>query len=58
MLTGLHGFHVTLGVRAAFLFRSVAGTSSPTITFGSSRSWVSTVTYVVWLQLFIFVYWF
>jgi cytochrome c oxidase subunit 3 len=60
MLTGFHGFHVTLGVTMliVILFRCVAGTSSPTTTSASRPvSWYWHFVDVVWLLLFIFVYW-
>jgi cytochrome c oxidase subunit 3 len=60
MLTGFHGFHVTLGVTMliVILFRSVAGHFKPDHHFGfEAVSWYWHFVDVVWLLLFIFVYW-
>ena len=60
MLTGFHGFHVTLGVTmlTVILFRSVAGHFKPDHHFGfEAVSWYWHFVDVVWLLLFIFVYW-
>jgi cytochrome c oxidase subunit III len=60
MLTGFHGFHVTLGVTMliVILFRSVAGHFRPDHHFGfEAVSWYWHFVDVVWLLLFIFVYW-
>jgi cytochrome c oxidase subunit 3 len=60
MLTGFHGFHVTLGVTMliVILFRSVAGHFTPDHHFGfEAVSWYWHFVDVVWLMLFVFVYW-
>ena len=60
MLTGFHGFHVTLGVTmlTVILFRCVAGHFKPDHHFGfEAVSWYWHFVDVVWLLLFIFVYW-
>jgi cytochrome c oxidase subunit 3 len=60
MLTGFHGFHVTLGVTMliVILFRCVAGHFKPDHHFGfEAVSWYWHFVDVVWLGLFIFVYW-
>jgi len=60
MLTGFHGFHVTLGVTmlTVILFRCVAGHLTPDHHFGfEAVSWYWHFVDVVWLGLFIFVYW-
>jgi cytochrome c oxidase subunit 3 len=60
MLTGFHGFHVTLGVTMliVILFRSVAGHFTPERHFGfEAVSWYWHFVDVVWLLLFVFVYW-
>ena len=60
MLTGFHGFHVTLGVTMliVILFRCVAGHFKPDHHFGfESVSWYWHFVDVVWLMLFVFVYW-
>ena len=60
MLTGFHGFHVTLGVTMliVILFRCVAGHFRPDHHFGfEAVSWYWHFVDVVWLLLFIFVYW-
>ena len=60
MLTGFHGFHVTLGVTMliVILFRAVAGHFKPDHHFGfEAVSWYWHFVDVVWLLLFVFVYW-
>ena len=60
MLTGFHGFHVTLGVTMliVILFRCVAGHFTPDHHFGfEAVSWYWHFVDVVWLLLFVFVYW-
>ena len=60
MLTGFHGFHVTLGVTMliVILFRCVAGHFKPDHHFGfEAVSWYWHFVDVVWLMLFVFVYW-
>jgi len=60
MLTGFHGFHVTLGVTmlTVILFRCVAGHFRPDHHFGfEAVSWYWHFVDVVWLLLFVFVYW-
>ena len=60
MLTGFHGFHVTLGVTMliVMLFRSVAGHFTPDRHFAfEAVSWYWHFVDVVWLLLFVFVYW-
>ena len=60
MLTGFHGFHVTLG---AIMLRSSGSavsraTSRPTHHFAfEGVAWYWHFVDVVWLGLFIFVYW-
>jgi len=60
MLTGFHGFHVTMGtlMLIVILFRSVAGHFGPEHHFGfEGVAWYWHFVDVVWLLLFIFVYW-
>ena len=60
MLTGFHGFHVTLGVTmlTVMLFRSVAGHFTPDHHFAfEAVSWYWHFVDVVWLLLFVMVYW-
>ncbi len=60
MLTGLHGFHVTLGVvmLTVILWRSVKGDFNRDHHFGfEAVSWYWHFVDVVWLMLFVFVYW-
>jgi len=60
MLTGFHGFHVTLGVimLTAILFRCIAGHFRPDHHFAfEAVSWYWHFVDVVWLLLFVLVYW-
>ena len=60
MLTGFHGFHVTIGVimLTTMLFRSIAGHFRPDHHFAfEAVAWYWHFVDVVWLLLFIFVYW-
>ncbi|MGQ0652664.1 MAG: cytochrome c oxidase subunit 3 [Betaproteobacteria bacterium] len=60
MLTGFHGFHVTVGaiMLIVILFRCIAGHFTPTHHFGfEGVAWYWHFVDVVWLGLFIFVYW-
>ena len=60
MLTGFHGFHVTVGVimLTTMLFRSMAGHFKPQHHFAfEAVAWYWHFVDVVWLLLFIFVYW-
>ena len=60
MLTGFHGFHVTLGVimLTVILLRSMKGHFSPEHHFGfEGVAWYWHFVDVVWLGLFVFVYW-
>ena len=60
MLTGFHGFHVTMGTIMLFviLVRAMAGHFSPHNHFGfEAVAWYWHFVDVVWLGLFIFVYW-
>jgi len=60
MLTGFHGFHVTMGTIMLFviLMRSMAGHFTPENHFGfEAVAWYWHFVDVVWLGLFIFVYW-
>ena len=60
MLTGFHGFHVTVGtiMLIVILFRCVAGHFRPEHHFGfEGVAWYWHFVDVVWLGLFIFVYW-
>lgn len=60
MLTGFHGFHVTVGtiMLIVILFRSVAGHFTAEHHFGfEGVAWYWHFVDVVWLLLFIFVYW-
>jgi cytochrome c oxidase subunit 3 len=59
MLTGFHGFHVTLGaiMLTVILFRSIKGHFKPESHFGfEAVAWYWHFVDVVWLGLFIFVY--
>ncbi len=59
MLTGFHGFHVTLGaiMLTVILFRSMKGHFKPESHFGfEAVAWYWHFVDVVWLGLFIFVY--
>ena len=60
MLTGFHGFHVTVGVimLTTMLFRALAGHFKPDHHFAfEAVAWYWHFVDVVWLLLFIFVYW-
>ncbi len=60
MLTGFHGFHVTLGaiMLAVILARCLAGHFKPDQHFAfEAVAWYWHFVDVVWLGLFIFVYW-
>ena len=60
MLTGFHGFHVTMGaiMLMAILGRSMKGHFSPHNHFAfEAVAWYWHFVDVVWLGLFIFVYW-
>ncbi len=60
MLTGFHGFHVTLGaiMLTVILGRSLAGHFKPEHHFAfEAVAWYWHFVDVVWLCLFIFVYW-
>ena len=61
MLTGFHGFHVTMGaiMLMAILGRSMKGHFSAHNHFAfEAVAWYWHFVDVVWLGLFIFVYWF
>jgi cytochrome c oxidase subunit III len=60
MLTGFHGFHVTVGciMLTAILGRSIAGHFKPEHHFGfEGVAWYWHFVDVVWLLLFVLVYW-
>jgi cytochrome c oxidase subunit III len=60
MLTGFHGFHVTLGtiMLIVILVRCIAGHFTPGRHFGfEAVSWYWHFVDVVWLLLFVLVYW-
>jgi cytochrome c oxidase subunit 3 len=60
MLTGFHGFHVTIGtlMLIVILGRSIAGHFTPEHHFGfEGVAWYWHFVDVVWLMLFIMVYW-
>jgi len=60
MLTGFHGFHVTLGtiMLLVIFFRSLRGHFTPEHHFGfEGVSWYWHFVDVVWLLLFVMVYW-
>lgn len=60
MLTGFHGFHVTLGtiMLIVILFRSMKGHFKPDSHFGfEGVAWYWHFVDVVWLLLFVLVYW-
>ncbi|MGE4056648.1 MAG: cytochrome c oxidase subunit 3 [Vicinamibacterales bacterium] len=60
MLTGFHGFHVTVGtiMLIVILFRCLAGHFKPEHHFGfEAVSWYWHFVDVVWLMLFVLVYW-
>ncbi len=60
MLTGFHGFHVTLGATmlTVILFRCINGHFTKENHFGfEAVAWYWHFVDVVWLGLFIFVYW-
>jgi cytochrome c oxidase subunit 3 len=60
MLTGFHGFHVTLGaiMLAVIWFRCLSGHFKPDHHFAfEGVAWYWHFVDVVWLGLFIFVYW-
>ena len=60
MLTGFHGFHVTLGaiMLTVILARCLAGHFKPDHHFAfEAVAWYWHFVDVVWLGLFIFVYW-
>lgn len=59
MITGFHGFHVTVGVimLTVIYFRSAAGHFTPDHHFGfEGVAWYWHFVDVVWLALFVFVY--
>ena len=60
MLTGFHGFHVTLGaiMLTVIWFRTLSGHFTPQNHFGfEGVAWYWHFVDVVWLGLFVFVYW-
>lgn len=60
MLTGFHGFHVTMGtiMLATILARCIKGHFTPKHHFGfEAVAWYWHFVDVVWIGLFIFVYW-
>ena len=60
MLTGFHGFHVTLGaiMLTVILFRCIRGHFTNENHFGfEAVAWYWHFVDVVWLGLFVFVYW-
>jgi cytochrome c oxidase subunit 3 len=60
MLTGFHGFHVTMGaiMLIVILLRSIKGHFDPDNHFAfEAVAWYWHFVDVVWLGLFIFVYW-
>jgi cytochrome c oxidase subunit 3 len=60
MLTGFHGFHVTIGaiMLAIMMIRGMKGHFTPENHFGfEAAAWYWHFVDVVWLGLFIFVYW-
>jgi cytochrome c oxidase subunit 3 len=60
MLTGFHGFHVTVGtiMLSVILGRSIKGHFTSAHHFGfEGVAWYWHFVDVVWLGLFIFVYW-
>ena len=60
ILTGFHGFHVTMGtiMLLVILVRSIKGHFTPTNHFGfEGVAWYWHFVDVVWLGLFVFVYW-
>ncbi len=60
MLTGFHGFHVTMGTTMLFiiLIRAIKGHFSPEKHFAfEAVAWYWHFVDVVWLGLYIFVYW-
>jgi cytochrome c oxidase subunit III len=60
MLTGFHGFHVTMGTTMllVMLIRSIKGHFSPDKHFAfEAVAWYWHFVDVVWLGLYIFVYW-
>lgn len=60
MLTGFHGFHVTMGATmlTVMLFRSMKGHLTPDNHFAfEAAAWYWHFVDVVWVFLFIFVYW-
>ena len=59
MLTGFHGFHVTIGaiILAVILVRCMSGHFSSDDHFGfEAAAWYWHFVDVVWLGLFVFVY--
>jgi cytochrome c oxidase subunit 3 len=60
MLTGFHGFHVTLGaiMLTVMLLRAIKGHFDPQSHFAfEATAWYWHFVDVVWLGLFVFVYW-
>ena len=60
LLTGFHGFHVTMGtiMLAVILARSIKGHFTPKNHFAfEAVAWYWHFVDVVWIGLFIFVYW-
>ena len=61
MLTGFHGFHVTMGaiILLVIMLRAMKGHFTPEKHFAfEAAAWYWHFVDVVWLGLFIFVYWF
>jgi len=59
ILTGFHGFHVTLGafILLMMFFRALRGHFTPDDQFGfEAASWYWHFVDVVWVCLFLFVY--
>jgi cytochrome c oxidase subunit 3 len=60
MLTGFHGFHVTMGaiMLTVIWFRCLKGHFTPTHHFAfEGVAWYWHFVDVVWLGLYVFVYW-
>jgi cytochrome c oxidase subunit 3 len=60
ILTGFHGFHVTMGavMLSAILVRAIKGHFTPHNHFAfEAVAWYWHFVDVVWLGLFVFVYW-
>jgi cytochrome c oxidase subunit 3 len=58
MLTGFHGFHVTMGaIMLSVLYRVLRGHFTPTHHFASKARPGTGTSWTWWLGLYVVVYW-